>query len=161
MDSIIDKRLLSQLKDLRKYDSPILLIEGQEDIYAQRKVHPNAIRGMLATIAVNYQIPVVQTKNFKETAALLAVIAKREQDPNKKDFTMHTGKPMTLKDRQEYIVASLPGIGAALAKPLLKKFKTVRKIMTASEERLKKVDLIGDAKAKKIRDVLDEEYEEK
>ncbi|MFH1505379.1 MAG: DEAD/DEAH box helicase [archaeon] len=160
VDSIIDKRLLSQLKDLRKYDSPIILIEGQEDIYAQRRVHPNAIRGMLATIAVSYNIPILQTKNFRETAALLAVIAKREQDPNKTEFTMHAGKPMTLKDRQEYIVASLPGIGATLAKPLLKRFKTVRKIMTSSEENLKKVDLIGDVKAKKIRDVLDEEYKD-
>ena len=160
VDSIIDKRLLSQLKDLRKYDAPILLIEGQEDIFAQRKVHTNAIRGMLATIAVNYAIPVLYTKNFKETAALLAVIAKREQDPEKKDFTMHSGKPLTLKEQQEYIVGALPGIGGTLAKPLLKKFKTVRKIMTASEENLKKVELIGDVKAKKIREVLDEEWKE-
>jgi len=65
-----------------------------------------------------------------------------------------------LKEQQEYIVGALPGIGGTLAKPLLKKFKTVRKIMTASEENLKKVELIGDVKAKKIREVLDEEWKE-
>ncbi len=65
---------------------------------------------------------------------------------------------MSLKEWQEYIVASLPGIGATLAKPLLKKFKTVRKIFNAKHERLEKVDKIGPKKAEQIRRVLDEEY---
>ena len=34
-----------------------------------RNVHPNAIRGMIATIAVSYGIPILYTKNSKETLA--------------------------------------------------------------------------------------------
>ena len=65
---------------------------------------------------------------------------------------------MTLKQWQEYIVAAFPGIGATLAKPLLRKFKTVKKIVNAKKEQIEKVEKIGPKKAENIRRVLDEEY---
>ena len=72
----------------------------------------------------------------------------------------HSLKPSSLKQQQEYIISGLPGVGAYLAKPLLKKFKSVKNIINAPEEKLKEVDLIGDKKAKKIREVADSEYRE-
>ncbi len=158
VDSLVDGRLLSQVKELKKYEKPLLVVEGNEDIYSQRKVHPNAIRGMISTIIVDFNVPILYTKNFKDTASLLAVIAKREQIKNLKEVSLHTQKPMTLKEQQEYIVSSLPGIGPSLAKPLLKKFKSVKRIMNASEEKLKKIDLIGEKKAKRIKEVLEKDY---
>ena len=158
VDSLIDGRLLSQIKALKKYEKPLLVIEGDEDIYSQRKVHPNAIRGMISSIIIDFNIPILYTKNYRDTASLLAVIAKREQIKNLKEVSLHTQKPLTLKDQQEYIVSSLPGIGPTLAKPLLKKFKTVKKVINASEEQLKKIDLIGEKKAKRIKEVLEDEY---
>lgn len=159
VDSIIDGRLLEQLKNLNRYKKQLIIVEGAEDIYSQRNIHPNAIRGMIATITVDYSIPLVFTKNSKETASFMAVIAKREQiERDKTEFSMHSNKPTDDKEIQEYIVSSLPGVGGALAKPLLEKFKTVRKIFNASEEALQKIDLIGEKKAKKIRDILDKEY---
>lgn len=163
VNSIIDGRLLQQIKELKNnFERPLVIITGTEDIYSVRKVHPNAIMGMLAAIAVSYGIPILQTKNNKETAALLYIIAKREQDETTRDFSLHGDKkPLTLKELQEYIISSLPGIGATLAKPLLKKFGSVKKIINATEEELKKVELIGEKKAKKIREVLDSKYKEK
>jgi len=159
VDSIIDGRLLSQLSNLKKYERPLVVIEGEEDIYSQRKIHPNALRGVLATILVNYGMPLVHTKNYKETAALFLIIAKREADPSKKDFILHTAKPLTDKELQEYIVGALPGVGPALAKPLLKKFKTIRNIINADEKELRKVKLIGEKKARRIKEIVDKEYD--
>ncbi|MFH1649397.1 MAG: DEAD/DEAH box helicase [Candidatus Woesearchaeota archaeon] len=158
VDSIVDGRLLTQAKGLRAYQKPLILIEGDEDMYAQRNMHPSAIQGMLATLALSFQIPVLRTSGPAETAALFGVIAKRFQEDKKKEFTMHSAKPLTLKEQQEYLISSLPGIGPALAKPLLKKFKTPKKLLSASEEKLQKVDLIGEKKAARIREVLDTEY---
>jgi ERCC4-related helicase len=161
VDSIVDGRLLDQMKDLKQnFERPIIIVEGDEDIYSQRKVHPNAIRGMLATITISYGIPVLQTKTSKETAALMAVIAKREQDPEFREFNPHgSRKPMTLKQQQEYIVSSLPGVGPTLAKPLLEKFGTIREFMNASVSELKDVDKIGEKKANEIQRVLTEKYD--
>jgi Fanconi anemia group M protein len=161
VDSIIDGRLLSQLSNLKKYERPFLLIEGEEDIYSVRKIHPNAIRGMLATIMVGYGIPVLQTKNFKDSAALLLTIARREADFGRKEYSLHTAKPLTDKEMQEYIVGAFPGIGPVLSKPLLKHFKTIKNLVNSSEEELKKVELIGEKKATKIKDLVEKEYEER
>ncbi|MBI2129609.1 DEAD/DEAH box helicase [Candidatus Woesearchaeota archaeon] len=161
VNSIIDGRLLEQIKDLKQnYERPLVIVEGTEDIYSVRNVHANAIRGMLATIAVSYGIPILFTRNFKETALFLKMIAAREQEETGSDFSMHgSKKPFTLKEQQEYVISSLPGIGSGLAKPLLKHFKTVKNVVNASEEELQDVEKIGPEKAKKIREVADKEYE--
>jgi len=162
VDSIIDGRLIEQMGNLkRNYDRPIVIIEGIEDIYTIRKVHTNAIQGMMATIAVSYGIPIIQTRNFRESANLLLIIAKREQKETGKNFSPHSEKrTATLKDQQEYVVSSLPGVGIKHAKELLKKFGSVKKVINAKEEKLKDVELIGNKKAKAIKDVTDSEYEE-
>lgn len=158
-DSIIDGRLLEQLKYLSKFDRPLLILEGIEDIYSQRNLHPNAIRGMLSTIAVSYGIPVLQTKNNKETAEMLYIIAKREQDPDKKLFNVHGNKkPLNDKEIQEFIVSSLPNVGPTLAKELLHNFRNVRKIFAANEEELKKVPGLGEKTANEIQKTLDKDY---
>ena len=160
VNSIVDKRLLNQLKSLTSYQKPVLIIEGTDDIYAQRNIRPNAIRGMLATIAVSFKIPILYSQNPKDTAYLLASLAKREQSEEKQAFTYHAAKPLSLKEQQEFIVGSLPGIGGILSKPLLKHFGSVKKVITASEDDLKEVELIGAQKAKKIKDVVDANYDE-
>jgi len=161
LDSIIDGRLLEQIKSLKQnYERPLIIIEGVEDIYSIRQVHKNAINGMITTIIVNYGIPMLWTKNSKETSEILFMIAKKEQEQKQNNFEFHSKKPLTLKEQQEYIVSSFPGIGRTLSKPLLKKFGTIKNIVNAAEEELKKVELIGDKKAKQIRRVLDSFYEE-
>ncbi len=162
VNSLIDGRLLSQARELKKlYGRPLYIIEGQEDMYSVRNIHANAIRGMLAALTVDFGIPVLQTKSSKETAALLAQIAKREQDDENKGFSLHGDKkPVSLKDQQEYVVTAFPGVGPTLAKPILKEFKSVKNFVNATEEALRKVPQLGEKKAKQIKDVLDGEWKE-
>ncbi|MFC1753856.1 DEAD/DEAH box helicase [Thermoproteota archaeon] len=162
VDSIVDGRLLSQVKYLKEhFERPLIILEGEENIYSQRKIHPNAIRGMMGMIAITYGIPVIQTKDFKETAAFLAVVAKREQDETSKQFSMHgSSKPMSLKEQQEYLVSALPSIGPALAKDLLNKFGNVLSVMNASTTELTSVEKVGPKKATEIQRVLTEKYKE-
>ncbi|MBW2980005.1 hypothetical protein KY360_01130, partial [Candidatus Woesearchaeota archaeon] len=162
VNSIIDGRLLQQIKELRRnFERPVVLIEGIDDIYSVRNVHANAIRGMLATIAVSYGIPILHSRNAKETAALLQIIAKREQEVTGKDYTLHGEKrAFSMKNMQEYIISALPGVGATLAKPLLKALGSVKNIVNADVEELQKVEKIGPKKAKQIKDVVDSDYSE-
>ncbi len=162
VDSLIDGRLLQQAKELRKqYGRPLFIIEGMENLYAVRNVHPNAIRGMLAALTVDFGIPVLQTRSAKETAALLAQIAQREQDTDKRDVSLHGDrKPSSIKEQQEYIITAFPSLGQAVASPLLKEFKTIKNFVNASEEDLKKIPLIGDKKAKQIKNIIEKEWKE-
>ena len=160
VDSIIDGRLLQQVKELkRNFDRPLIVVEGDGDIYSVRNIHPNAIRGMLATIAVSFGVPVLQTKNFRETAALLNIIAKREQEDSCSNFSLHGDrKPMSQKELQEYVISSFPNVGPAVAKELLLSFKSVKNIVNADVESLKKVDKVGDKIASGIKELVDKEY---
>ena len=158
--SIIDRRLFEQVKALRSnYEVPLLIVQGEEDIYSLRKVHPNALQGALSSILLDFKVPILYTKNHLETAGILIALAKREHEKGNKEAKVGADhKPLSLPEQQEFIVQALPGIGPQLAKNLLQHFGSVEKIMNASVEELCKVEKIGDKKALEVRRVLKESY---
>lgn len=162
VNSIVDKRILNQIKQLKNnFAMPLLLIEGKEDIYSIRNVHPNAIRGMMTSIALAFGVPIIFSQDYKDTAEFLALIAKKVQSEDKKEFSLRQErKPLTTKELQEFIIESLPGIGPSVAKKLLTEFKTVKNVINADVENLKNVELVGHKKAEEIKRIVEEEYRE-
>jgi len=159
--SIIDGRLLEQVRDLKNnFDKAVLIIEGEEDIYSIRKVHANAIRGMLASIVLDFQVPILYTKNPRDTASLLAVMAKREQDKSR-DFSYHMKKPRSVREQQEFIVSSLPNLGVQMARKLLEHFGSVKNVVNATREELVPLEGVGEKTVEKILGILQEEYRKK
>lgn len=159
LNSIIDRRIISQLINLKKhFDTPLLILEGEENIYQIRNFHPNAIRGMLASIAIDFNIPILHTRNNKDTANLLVIIAKRLEKPRSLPSLLKKRKPLTLKQQQEFLIESLPGIGPTISKSLLNRFKTIKKIINATEEELKEVEKIGPKKIENLKKVLENRY---
>lgn len=159
--SIIDGRLLEQVKSLKQhFDKSILIIEGEEDIYALRKIHANAIRGMLASIVLDFGVPILYTKSPKDTAALLAVMAKREQDGSR-DFSYHAAKPRSTEEQLEFFVSSLPGIGVQMARTLLTNFGSIKALVNASKEQLLALEGVGEKTAEKLVKIFEEKYEKK
>lgn len=159
VNSITDGRLLEQAKELkRNFERAIIIIEGEEDIYSVRKVNAKAIQGMMASLIIDYGLSLIQTKNYQETASLLALAAKREQD---KDFyiQLHEKKPLTIKEQQEYFITSLPNVGINLAKEILRHFGTIKNFVNAREEELKKVPRLGEKLSKKIKELVESKYE--
>jgi ERCC4-type nuclease len=63
-------------------------------------------------------------------------------------------KPKRQKNRQLFILQSLPQVGPKLAKRLLTHFDSIEAVFTASEKELIKVEGIGQEKALKIREIL-------
>ena len=144
----------------KNFEKAVLIIEGEEDIYSIRKVHANAIRGMLSSLVLDFGIPVLYTKNPKDTASLLAVMAKREQDKGG-EFSYHAAKPRSIKEQQEFIVASLPGMGVQTARLLLENFKTIKSLVNTSEKELLKIKGIGEKTAKSLLEIFEQKYEKK
>jgi ERCC4-related helicase/DNA uptake protein ComE-like DNA-binding protein len=158
VSSIIDGRLLEQVRELRKnFEKAVLIIEGEEDIYSIRNVHANAIRGMLSCIVLDFQVPVLYTKNSQDTASLLAVMAKREQNKDS-DFSYHPIKPKTSKQQLEFIISSFPTVGVNTAKILLENFHTIQNIINATQEELESIKGIGKKTSEKIIKISKEKY---
>ncbi|MBI4449105.1 DEAD/DEAH box helicase [Candidatus Woesearchaeota archaeon] len=158
--SLLDGRLIPQLRELkRNYWKPHIIVEGMQSIYEARNVHPNSISGMIATITSGFGIPIVMTRTPVESARMILALARREQDVSDESFSPHgERKAQSTREAQEYIVSAFPGIGPQLAKPILRKFGTLRAFVSSSEEELRKVDLIGEKKARAIKRVVDDEW---
>lgn len=136
ISSMINRRLIEQLRQMQQYQSKLLIIEGDfEELY--RFGNPNAIRGFILSLTLNYQIPLIFTKNPKDTARYLLTLAKQQLKP-KTQVSFHSRIPKTPAEQKQYILESFPGIGPATAKKLLGEFKTLGRVFNATEQELDK-----------------------
>jgi Fanconi anemia group M protein len=156
-----DRSLFEQARDMaRHYGRPVVLIEGEGDLYAERNVHPNAIRGALASLAVDFGASVLRTRDADDTADLLEVIATREQEESDREASVHGEKgARTLAEQQEYVVSAIAEVGPVTARALLESFGTVEAVMAADESALQTVEGIGKVTAERIHEVASTEYE--
>ncbi|MGB4664477.1 MAG: DEAD/DEAH box helicase [Methanosarcina flavescens] len=153
------RNLFAQLSDLtRAYQKPVLIIEGTE-LFTSRQINPNAIYGSLISIAIDFGVSLLYSRDEEESAAILKMLAKREQTDNKREVNPHGKKSThTLTEQQEYLVSAIADIGPKAARNLLLHFGSVEAIMKADAKELKKVKLIGPKRAAKIREILETPY---
>lgn len=163
LTSMLDGRLFSQLIDLSaNCKKPLMIVEGnKQELFSLRNIHENAIKGALSSILLDYQIPILFSDSVKETVSYLYLIAKREQLGKGKEIRLRVGrKGLSQPELQQFVVESLPSIGPTLAKNLLKKFGSIKKLFNADEKKLMKTEKIGEKKAKEIRKLITAEYKD-
>ncbi|HUT81566.1 MAG TPA: DEAD/DEAH box helicase [Candidatus Bathyarchaeia archaeon] len=160
--SIIDGRLFSQLIALKQnYLVPLLIIEG-ESLYGHKALNPEAIRGAIASITLNFDIRIIWTRNVKDTAKFLRTLAKREQQQVDRTPLIRTEKtPIDPSELLEFIVAGFPNINTVLAKRILEKFSTLERFFNAKIEDLQEIKGIGKKMAQEIIDLINYKYEPK
>lgn len=143
VSSMLNKRLLRQLEELKQYPKALLIIEGIDDhpLYEFGKVNPNAIRGMMLSITLNYNIPIILTKDSVDTAEFLILLEKRQEKGAEETSLKAKRRALNLAEQQQFLLEGFPGIGPATAKSLLKKFKTIKAIINADEKQLAKTKL--------------------
>ncbi len=158
VNSILDGRLMAQMRALTRYQRPLLVVQGG-DWYSQRNVHPNAIRGALSAISVSFGVPILTTQNDKDTASLLALIARREKDGGIGAAEFAAPRPQNEQEELVAVVAQLHGVGPVLAPKLLAFFGTLRDLANASVDDLTSVEGIGKKKAEEIYAALTRRFE--
>ena len=119
---------------MEEFKKPIMILEG-DDFYSGF-INPNAIRGAMTSIALDYGISIIPTRTAEDTAAMIKRIATREQKGEKRSI----------------------GIGPVHAKRMMEHFGTVRAVLEADEKKLQEVEGIGKKTAKNIREVIDGKY---
>ena len=159
LNSILDNRLFTQASKLIAYEKPIIIVEGILD-YESRNINKNAVLGSILSLSTDFKIPIFFIKTPKEVAEFITLVAKREQ--TKKENELHLRKVKKgVEDHilQRSILEGLPFVGPTLAKRLLEKYKSVKRVFNASEDSLQNIDKLGEKKAKKIYDIINKEYE--
>lgn len=156
-----ERSVFEQVKRMTEYYSrPILVIEGKENLYEERNVHPNAIRGVFASLAVDFGVSVLWTVDESDTAGLLGVIAEREQQTQNRQVRVHGEKTTkTLAEQQEYVVSSIAEVGPVTAEALLESLGSVEAVLTADSDDLESVPGVGSVTAERIHEVVTSPYD--
>ena len=155
MASVFDGRLFDQCTRLKEhFEHPIVLMEGNVDEIEEITENPLIFYGAISTVVLDFKIPVIPTPSASHTAKLLVSMCSRKDTP-KGPYLKKIKKSSDLERQQLSSLCSLPGIGEKFAVRMLEKFGTPLKVFTATTAELAKVEGLGDARAKKIKKVLD------
>lgn len=162
LQSIANQRVFKQLESLAEcYEKPLLMLEGNPRLlYEENGMHPNSVRGALASISVDYSVPIIWTPDSRGTAEQIKRIAHREQFHKDRSLQIRVKQKCPDTSRQqEFIVAGLPNVSTTLSRRLLREFKTVKRVFSIKEDRLRMVNGLGEKKARSIWELLNREYE--
>ncbi|QQX80013.1 multidrug MFS transporter [Shewanella sp. KX20019] len=152
--SLCNGRLFSQISRLSdSSNNAALLIEGSSRDIASYDITREALIGALCSISVNFNIPILRSLSQYESAKIIYFCA-TQLNCRETELKLHGRKPKRRKNRQLFILQSLPEIGPRLAKRLLSHFDSIEAVMTASTDELIKIEGIGLGKARKIREIL-------
>ena len=152
---MLNKRLFQQLKNLQQYEKSLLIIENYQNMdLSNTNLNENAIKGLILSISLEYKIPIIFTKNEKDTAIYLSLIAKKKSS----EISLRAKQKMTDSERLKFILEGFPGIGPKTSKKLLKNYKTLKQVINTKEEELK--SFIG-KKSEKFLELINKIYKGK
>ncbi len=155
---IMDKTLFTSAVFLREhFELPILIVEGEVN-YEYSGFDPQAVRGALSAMMLEYGISVLSTASTVETASLIAMMARQEQIGIPEISMIPKRKATDLLDLQRRVIEMLPECGMTLARELLQHFGSVERIVAASQEELLQCRGVGERKAAQIHQVLHAQY---
>lgn len=163
IQSIRDKRIWSQAKNLKQADYPIIAVIDEniwKTIYFTRSnwMHKSYF-GALTKLTTSYGITVLM---FPSDDDFLRYVKRLEKQQGKKKSGTRpaplTRKPTSLKVRMENNLCTAKGISVKTAKKILKHFGSVKKVANASVKQLTKIDGIGNSKAKSVNRLYNEKY---
>ena len=158
LSALVLAAVLILLSVAPNYPVALLILEGDPAEISEFK-SPQAVLGALVAIEIDERVPVLNTADRDQTAALLAVIWKRQDRVRAAYGLRHKPKTLDLEERQRFLVEGLPNVGDTLARNLLEHFGSVRAVFTADAEELRQVPKIGEGKAAEIARVLGTRYE--
>ncbi len=155
ISSVFDGRLFDQCNRLKEnFQFPIILMEGNMDEINEITENPLIFYGAVSSIALDFKIPVIATPSADHTVKLLVSMCSRKELP-KGPFLKKIKKSNDIQKQQLVALSSLPGVGEKLAIRMLEKFGSPSKVFNASSTELAKVQGLGNARAKKIKKMLE------
>ena len=157
ISSIFDGRLFDQCSRLKEhFTNPVILMEGNVEEIERIVENPLVFYGAVSAVAIDFKIPIVPTPSATHSAKLLVSMCSRKESL-RGPFLKKIKKSDDMSRQQLSVLCSLPGIGEKLATRMLAKFGSPSKTLNASLAELAKVEGLGETRAKKIKQMLDQQ----
>ncbi len=159
--SLYSGRLFDQARRLRQfYARPVFVAEGDLQLLVGESAKPRAHWGALTTLAFQFGMTAFFTANARQTADLICSLSRRAglTGVSKGPWVQKKMRTVDVQRMQLSLIAAMPAVGPKLAERLLLRFRSVRRVFSASVAELCTVKGVGRAKAEKIVGLLDNEY---
>ena len=132
IQSIIDKRIFSQLENLKKYPKHLLIIEKNNSFV---NLNENILKGFILSLTLKFKISLIFSQNERDTAKYLTILANKKE--SKSEFSSRPSKNLESNEEKiKFILEGFPNVGPKRATELLKKFKNLKNIINATEKEL-------------------------
>ncbi len=164
ISSIVDGRLFDQAKRLcSSFEKPIIIVEGSlQKALRLRNIHRNAVLGAYISLALDFGITVIQTRNEEESAEVIKRIALREYEKGRKVKAItSTGtkvKGRSIRELQLQVLQCFPYIGPKIAQRILEVFGSIQRFCNASLSELARIEGLSESKASEIIQILRAQY---
>jgi len=160
VSSVYDGRLFSQASSLASsFKKPYIIVEGDVNKVSGMVKNLASYYGAIASVTLAYDLRLMHTANPDETALAIAALVKNSRArPVPPGLLQAPPKSKDEAQQQLYFVSSLPGVGTKLAKRMLGRYGTPRRVMSLTEAQFAMIPGVGDKRASKIARVLDSKY---
>jgi Fanconi anemia group M protein len=150
IQSIISNRLFKQCSGLKKESRrTLILIEGNPYKTAH-KMEERAIRGAIISILTAWQIPVIYSQSADKSVELMMMLGTQSLKDNVHIRQHNVYKSKKIKNQKLGFLQGIPSTGPALAGRLMEYFGTIKSLVNASPDELRKIKGIGKKNAKRI-----------
>ncbi|MBD3188056.1 hypothetical protein GF325_14565 [Candidatus Bathyarchaeota archaeon] len=124
--SIMDNRLFEQINRLYEAaSSPILILEDFDSIFKNTSMNPASIFGVLVYLAFRFSLPMIPSRDWRDTALILKRLVLRVQVKDEDPILARSvPKLMTLDERRAFILEGMYNVGPKTAVKLIDAFKT-------------------------------------
>jgi DNA excision repair protein ERCC-4 len=157
VSSVYDGRLFAQASALSSsYRKPYIIVEGDVNQVSKLVKNLASYYGALASVTLAYDLRLMHTANADETAFAIAALVKNSRArPVPPGFAQPPPKSKDEAQQQLYFVSALPGVGLKLAKRMLGRYGTPRRVVSLTEAQLAMIPGVGPKRASKIVHLLD------
>ncbi len=148
--SIKDGRLFNQMKKLTNVRVPTcLILEGKKKQFRETDFSPQSIQAILLSISLAFRIPILKTKNSRQTVEVMLQSFKqlnKDRLASQRFYprpTLFKKSSHPLLAQRIHILEGFPGIGTERAESLLIKFGNLQGVFTADIKELLNVPGVG------------------
>ena len=148
-NSVKDGRIFRQAYRMSSVRMPsIIIVEGDPEDQNGHNLERHAFLGVMVHLSVILGIPVIASTDYRETLYLFETIARQLESVKQKRGRIYGKKffPENTPNANRTginMLQTIPGLGTRKAMALLQKFGSLKNIVLATEDELRKAEGIG------------------
>ncbi len=152
IQSIFDNRLFEQCSKLKKEQQRVLILLEGNPYETRHEINTLAVKGAILSILTAWQIPMIITQNKENSIELIMMLGRQSLNENKFIKAFKGIKAKKKSSQKLRFLQGIPSTGPVISERLINNFGSIKSIVNAGTDELKKIKGIGKKNANRIFD---------